>query len=140
MLHFYSLHIQASQHDRSFEGEGAKNARRERRANWSVQNADWLQTIFFRFRKQWDYCCLVPIICSMLKTMVCGSIQSAFCTDRKGKWFVMKDAAILPYRDSLSRVIQPFILHRWCVFITVKCNIYQCQKERATRPCCLKLG
>lgn len=37
-----------------------------------MQTADWLRTIVFRVRKQWDYCCLVPIC--MLKTMVCSSL------------------------------------------------------------------
>ena len=47
---------------------------------YKMQTADWLQTIVFRVRKQWDHCCLVLI--SMVKTMVCKSLQSAFCTDQ----------------------------------------------------------
>ena len=50
--------------------------REEQIGQYKIQTADWLQTIVFRVRKQWDYCCLVPI--SMLKTMVCSSLQSAF--------------------------------------------------------------
>ena len=38
-----------------------------------------LQTIVFRVRKQWNYCCHV-VIC-MVKTVVCSSLQSAFCID-----------------------------------------------------------
>ena len=33
-----------------------------------MQTADWLRTIVFRVRKQWDYCCHV-LIC-MVKTIV----------------------------------------------------------------------
>ena len=40
---------------------------------YKMQTADWLQTIVFRVRKQWDYCCLVLI--SMVKTMVCKSLH-----------------------------------------------------------------
>ena len=39
-----------------------------------MQTADSLRTIVFRVRKQWDYCCLVPIC--MLKKK--GLQQSAF--------------------------------------------------------------
>ena len=35
-----------------------------------MQSADWLQTIVFRVRKQWDYFCQV-LIC-MVKTIVCS--------------------------------------------------------------------
>ena len=35
-----------------------------------MQTADWLWTIVFRVRKQWDYCCHV-LIC-MVKTIVCS--------------------------------------------------------------------
>ena len=35
-----------------------------------MQTADWLRTIVFRVRKQWDYCCHV-IICTV-KTIVCS--------------------------------------------------------------------
>ena len=52
--------------------------------NWTVQNADCRLTadhslIVFRVRKQWDYLC--HILIGMVKTMVCSSLQSAFCTD-----------------------------------------------------------
>ena len=35
-----------------------------------MQTADWLRTIVFRVRKQWDYCCHV-LICRV-KTIVCS--------------------------------------------------------------------
>ena len=35
-----------------------------------MQAADWLRTIVFRVRKQWDYCCHV-LICTV-KTIVCS--------------------------------------------------------------------
>ena len=35
-----------------------------------MQTADWLRTIVFRVRKQWDYCCHV-LICTV-KTIVCS--------------------------------------------------------------------
>ena len=47
--------------------------REEQIGQYKKQTADWLQTIVFRVRKQWDYCCLVAI--SMLKTMVCSSLH-----------------------------------------------------------------
>ena len=51
--------------------------REEHIGQHKIQTVDsWLQTIVFRVRKQWDYCCLVPIC--MLKTMVCSCMQSAF--------------------------------------------------------------
>ena len=45
-----------------------------------LQIADWPQTTVFRLKKQWDYC--FHVFMSMVKTMVCSSLQSAFCTDR----------------------------------------------------------
>ena len=37
---------------------------------YKMQTADWLQTIVFRVRKQWDYCCHVLI--RMVKTIGCS--------------------------------------------------------------------
>ena len=36
---------------------------------YKMQTADWLRTVVFRVRKQWDYCCHVLI--RMVKTIVC---------------------------------------------------------------------
>lgn len=44
---------------------------------YKMQTKDWLQTIVFSVRKQWDYFCHV-LIC-MVKTTVCSNLQSAFC-------------------------------------------------------------
>ena len=38
--------------------------REEHIGQHKIQTVDsWLQTIVFRVRKQWDYCCLVPFAC-----------------------------------------------------------------------------
>ena len=37
--------------------------REEHIGQHKIQTVDWLQTLVFRVRKQWDYCCLVPFAC-----------------------------------------------------------------------------
>ena len=44
--------------------QNMQQEREEHIGQQKIQTVDsWLQTIVFRVRKQWDYCCLVPFAC-----------------------------------------------------------------------------
>ena len=50
-----------------------------------MQTADWLRTIVFRVRKQWDYCCHI-LICTV-KSIVCSLHLTL--TDNKNEIFLV---------------------------------------------------
>ena len=84
-----------------------------------MQTADWLWTIVFRVRKQWDYCCHV-LIC-MVKTIVCSLRHFTLTNFPIWIWQIHNLYVSYRYSNSLSPQLQwsRNVFERWTMSVLV---------------------